>query len=303
MTAPRIAIAIPAYNAATVIGETLDGLQHNTALDAIARIVVLDDGSTDDTAAVARRHWRARPPLEIWRNAENLGERRTTNTALTRLARQVDWTLILHADDVVRSNWIALYQRELARLPDSVASICSSYDNWWPETGRIELGEEFPDRPAVHVRGEHRTVVNALERGCWWHLSGCGIRNSAFLDIGGFEPDMPQLGDWEWLLRCLSKGYGIWYLPRSTMLYRQHAGSVSARSFRIARDVRERLRILHIMSTNGYLGPSDHRALVRMALHQLGRRSLARAARGDALGFRAHASLLAEAGIGYLRDR
>ena len=303
MTQHRIAIAIPGYNAEQTIGETLDALQRNEALDAIAKVVLLDDCSSDDTAAEARRHWRSRVPLEVWRNARNMGERRTTNAAITRLAADVDWTFILHADDVVKPDWLSLYIAELAKLPASVASICSSYDNWWPETGRIEAGEDDPERRPQHVAGERQSVIGTLDRGCWWHISGCGIRNQAFLDIGGFEPDMPQLGDWEWLLRCLSKGYGIWYLPRTTMLYRQHGGSVSSRSFREARDVRERLIILRMMSDQGYLDDPGHKSRIRGTLRQLVRRMCVRIARGDALGFRAHAALLAKTGMAYLISR
>jgi GT2 family glycosyltransferase len=303
MTGPRVAIAIPAYNAARTIGETLDALQTNSALDKIAFTVILDDCSSDGTVDVARKHWGSSVPLVVWRNANNMGERRTTNTAMTRLAAKVDWTFILHADDVVKPHWLALYLEEIDRIPSSVASICSSYDNWWPDTGRTLQGEDRPGAPAVHVPGERAEVIGTIDRGCWWHISGCGLRNKAFLEVGGFEPDMPQLGDWEWLLRCLAKGHGVWYLPRTTMLYRQHASSISSRSFREARDIRERLRILRAMKSQGYLGTAGHKAYVRKAILQLTRRSLVRIARGDGTGLKAHASLLVATGAGYVRGR
>ena len=308
MTSPpprlnSVAIAIPAFKAASTIGETLDALQANPALSRVAKVVLLDDCSPDHTTAVAQRHWRSQVPLVVWNNTENMGERRTTNAAIARLVGEVEWTFILHADDVVKSNWLSLYFDELEKMPASVASICSSYDNWWPDVGKTTPGEEFPDRLAVHVPGDRAGVLGTLEKGCWWHLSGCGLRNRAFLDIGGFEPDMPQLGDWDWLLRCLSKGYGIWYLPRSTMLYRQHSGSISSGSFRQARDLRERLRVFRSMTEQGYLSPGQHRTQVRSVLAQLTRRSLVRIARGDAAGLRWHAALLAETSANYLRRK
>jgi GT2 family glycosyltransferase len=299
----RVAIAIPAYNAARTVGETLDALQANKAFDRTALVVLLDDCSMDGTAEVARKHWRSPVPLKVWRNAENMGERRTTNAAMTVLADMVDWTFILHADDVVKPNWIALYLDEIPRLPANVASICSSYDNWWPETGRTRPGEDRPGAPAVHVAGERAEVIGTIDRGCWWHISGCGLRNKAFLEVGGFEPDMAQLGDWEWLLRCLAKGYGVWYLPRTTMLYRQHASSVSSRSFREARDIRERLHILRVMRSQGYLGTASHKAYVRNAIRQLARRSFVRITRGDAIGLKAHASLFVATAADYVRGR
>jgi glycosyltransferase involved in cell wall biosynthesis len=303
MTPARVAIAIPAYNARHTIGETLDALQECDRLDDIGLVVLLDDCCTDDTAAVARERWTTVTPLEVWRNANNMGERRTTNAAIARLSDSFEWTFILHADDVVKPLWLSLYLDELGKLPDTVATICSSYDNWWPTAGRIEAGEEEPGVPAVHVPGERSHVLGTLEKGCWWHLSGCGLRNRAFLDIGGFEPDMPQLGDWEWLLRCLVKGYGVWYVPRTTMLYRQHDSSVSSRSFREAQDLREKLRILRSMHVQGYLDEAKLKAQVRRIIRQMARRSLVRGMRGDGYGLRKHASLLMGTGAGYLRGK
>lgn len=303
MIDPRVAIAVPAYNAAKTISETLDALQLNPALERVALVALLDDCSTDGTVEAARAGWTSATPLEVWSNKKNMGERRTTNAAIARLADRFEWTFILHADDVVKPNWLSLYFDELGKIPASVATICSSYDSWWPNSGKIQPGEEFPDKPAVHVPGEREHVIGALEKGCWWHLSGCGLRNRDFLAIGDFEPDMPQLGDWEWLMRCLSKGYGVWYLPRSIMLYRQHSGSVSSGSFREARDIRERLRILRSVEAQGYLTPLDHRARVRAALASLVRRCLVRMARGDLHGFLAHLALLTETSAAYARGR
>lgn len=303
MSGPNIAVVIPAYNAAETIGETLDALQHNDGIDRLLLVVLLNDCSTDDTVVVARKNWHSNVPLEVWDNRENLGERRTTNAAIARLAERVEWTFILHADDVVKPNWLSLYFEELDKAPTSVVTICSSYDTWWPDTGKIEPGEEFPDRTAVHVRGERKSVIGTLDKGCWWHLSGCGIRNRVFLDIGGFEPDMPQLGDWEWLLRCLSNGHDVWYLPRSTMLYRQHSKSVSSRSFREARDLEEKQRIFRLMKEKGYLSDSEHRSRLRNLLKQLVRRAIVRLARGDVHGFQKCSSLLVGAGFEYVRAR
>ena len=200
MTSVTTVIVVPAFNAAMMIGSTLSALQENPALAQIARVIVLDDCSSDATAEVARSSWHSDTPLEIWCNHKNLGERRTTNAALGRL-QDCDWVFILHADDVVKVNWLSLYLDAMSGIPPKVASICSSYDNWWPDESRIVVGEELPASGPVHVRGSRESVIDTIDRGCWWHISGCAIRLSAFREIGGFKADMPQLGDFEWLLR------------------------------------------------------------------------------------------------------
>jgi glycosyltransferase involved in cell wall biosynthesis len=296
-------VLIPAYNAAATIAEALDALQANPALDAIKAVIILDDASSDETVRVARSSWRSSVPLEVWSNKVNAGERAITNTALARLPANVEWAFLLHADDVVKLNWISLYLDQITDCSEDVASICSSYDNWYHDTGRVSPGEEYPDRPAVHVRGTRQAVMDTLNRGCWWHLSGCAIRVNAFRRIGDFEPSMPQLGDWEWLIRCLAKGFSVVYLPRSTMLYRQHSSSVSSISFRQARDIREKLRIFTTYRDQGYLSSAEYHQKICSIIYQLSRRALVRAVRCDFMALRCHAVLLGRTSRKYLMGK
>src|SRR5262249_52317077 len=53
--------------------------------------------------------------------------------------------------------------------------------------------------------------------------------------------------------RCLKLGYDVEYIPRMTMLYRMHSGSVSSNSFRRGQDLVERLEIFRIYSDESYL--------------------------------------------------
>jgi GT2 family glycosyltransferase len=291
---PRLAVLIPAFNGARTIGETLSALQANSRFDAVQMVALVDDCSSDATIAQARSHWHSSTPLSVWRNEANLGQWPSTNEGLQRLAQSTDWTFILHADDVVKPHWLSLYIEQLPRLPASVASICSSYDCWWPSTGKTEPGEDSLDVSAVHILGQHAEVISTLDRGCWWHISGCAIRNQHFAAIGGFAPEFPHMGDWDWLLRCLQKGYGVWYIPRTTMLYRQHEGAVSSRSFSEAQDIRDRLQILKACADSGIITASDHRARVRATLRHLARRAAVRLARRDWTSFRSHMRLVAD---------
>ena len=103
---------------------------------------------------------------------------------------------------------------------------------------------------------------------------------------------MPQLGDFEWLLRCLSKGFDIYYLPRTTMLYRQHARSVSTRSFALARDLDERIVILKMMLEQGFVSDRQFDLYMSKIARSALRRSLVRVMRRDFSGFCAHSALI-----------
>lgn len=55
---------------------------------------------------------------------------------------------------------------------------------------------------------------------------------------------MAQLGDWEWLLRCLARAWSVEYIPRTLIRYRQHEASVSTLSFRMDPDISESLEVM-----------------------------------------------------------
>src|SRR4029453_3425840 len=108
----------------------------------------------------------------------------------------------------------------------------------WPD-GRVAVGEDDPGRPVKHIAGSPARVRETLLLGCWWHISGCAIRLRAFDQVGPFDASLPQLGDWDWLLRCLAAGWVVTYVPRALIIYRQTPGGVGSVSFQTDRDIRE----------------------------------------------------------------
>jgi GT2 family glycosyltransferase len=295
------AVLIPAHNAASTIGSTLGALQQNPDLDRIKMVVVCDDASSDDTSGAARSAWKSKTRLEVWTNERNEGQWGTTNSGLVRLT--VEWVFILHADDIVKPNWLSLYLNAMNSCPEHVATICSSYDNWDPQSNQTKPGEESPGAANVLVSGTRETVIDTLNRGCWWHISGCAIRTRAFHEIGGFKSNVPYSGDLDWLLRCLAGGFSVLYIPRSTMLYRQHSRSISSNSFRRGLDIEEKIRLLRAYQNQGYLSRSEYRRKLRTLIWHISRRTLVRAVRRDLMGLGHHASLLADTVVKYLSNR
>lgn len=238
-----LAILIPAYNAAETIGATLESLRaQGRALDAVSEVCIADDCSTDATVQRALEVWQDTAPLRVMRAERNMGQHPNVNRALVSLHEIADWVALVHADDIVKSDWLMTLQREIDNADASVASICTSWDSVFAD-GRIERGEESAQESRI-IGGSPRTVRDTLLNGCWWHISGCAIRLSAFADVGSFDPRTPYMGDWDWLLRCLDRGWSVKYVPRSLVLYRLHAGSVAALSLQRSLDISESLRIV-----------------------------------------------------------
>lgn len=237
-------LLIPMFNSERTIAETLSSVQAQQGLSRLKKVVVSDDASTDRCVEAAHEAWKTPGvPLEIRRSEVNGGERINTNLALAALEPDVDWILFLHADDLAADGWLEALFRHIGEAEERVASICTSWFDL-SEDGSLSGGENDRERCHEAIVGSVEAVANTLRRGCWWHLSGAAIRRRALLDVGLFVPDMPQYGDWEWLLACLERGWTILYVPRALVLYRRHSNSVSAVSFSSSRDLREASRLL-----------------------------------------------------------
>jgi GT2 family glycosyltransferase len=269
------AIVIPAFNAAATIVETLRALQACPGVEKLGGVFVCDDASTDDTPQLAAAAWTSMPKLTILQNEERLGQHNTVNAAFERLRGDYEWIFILHADDVVKKNWLDLYFHRIKATESRVASICSSYDCWYPATNKIDHGQDDFDRDLETIRGRRESVRDTLKSGCWWHISGCAIRLERFFEIGRFRPHL-EMADFDWLLRCLKLGYDIEYIPRTTMLYRIHSATVSSNSLGRGQDLVEWLEILGSYCDESYLTKREFRAVrakvIYVALKRLGRR-------------------------------
>jgi glycosyltransferase involved in cell wall biosynthesis len=243
---PNISLLIPSFNSAQTIGATLNSVQsQGKALGRIAGVYIADDCSRDNSISVAEANWTATAiPLHVIKQERNLGQWANVNKTMALLGETADWVLLLHSDDIAKPNWLETMISRMEGCLENVGSICSSWDTLMPD-GSIVPGENDPSRLVEVIKGTIEAVQGTLKRGCWWHISGCAIRMRAFFkDVGEFDPALTHLGDWEWLLRCLHKGWEVEYVPRTLILYRQHQRSVSSMSFLHDRDVVESLEIV-----------------------------------------------------------
>jgi glycosyltransferase involved in cell wall biosynthesis len=238
-----MAIIVPTYNGSGTIRETLESLQaQQSGLDRV-RVVLVDDQSTDDTCSAAESSWTSSTRLVISRNPYNKGPWINVNDAVRALPAEIQWFFILHQDDLAKPNWLEVMLRGIDQALPRTASLTASYDVLLPD-GRTVTGENFGEARKVIVEGTPLSVRNTLEQGCWWKISSCAIRISAFHELGGFLPEYLYSSDWDFVLRLLRSGWTIEYIPLCLSTFRRSARCLSSRCFREHLDVREALVIL-----------------------------------------------------------
>ena len=93
--APILSIIVPAYNADGSIAQCLDSVMGEDVND--IEVVIVDDGSTDGTAALCDRYERDYPDIIRVIHQQNAGPSAARNTGI--LASRGEWLLMLDADD------------------------------------------------------------------------------------------------------------------------------------------------------------------------------------------------------------
>ena len=210
---PEVAIVIPCYRYAQFLPEAVASAVAQTwpAL----RIVIVDDGSPDDTAAVAQqliaRHAHRRIELLRQENqglaaARNAGVRATTSS----------FVLPLDADDRLEPTAV---ERLVHALQTTGADVATP------------LGRTFGDeqRPLITrpVTRRRLTANNCLVY--------CSLfRRELFDRIGGYRPLAPGYEDWDFWLSALTLGARFTHVAEPLFGYRKHGRTMLADSNRDA---------------------------------------------------------------------
>jgi len=188
-------------------------------------IVVSDDASTDETAAVLEQLALSNPTVRILSQARNTGGVPNWNTALE------------HA----RGDFLAWCSDDDRFLPDHLQASLA-YLEAHPEVGMVHSGfvdvvetdREHPQAPRAHRFKEpylvnRRNLIGYMIRYYDWpfHPSTIVMRRAVWERTGPFNPDY-ALADTDWFVRA-AELFSVVLLPRHGVLNRRHAGNWSNR--------------------------------------------------------------------------
>jgi glycosyltransferase involved in cell wall biosynthesis len=214
--APKVTVVIAAYNAARFIRQTLDSVFAQTLHH--VELIVVDDGSTDGTAAILNTIDDRR--LQVLHQT-NAGVSAARNAGLA-LAR-APYIFFLDADDVLLPDALQRMVATLDDNPDRVA--CFAHHIRIAEDG-TELSRRA-DLP-LKMFPPSDTLRNLVTK----NFIVCGaicIRTEAARRVRGFNPDLKWGEDWEfWCRLAVLADFAA--MPNDVvLLYRQHRGSANSR--------------------------------------------------------------------------
>ncbi|MFN0097626.1 MAG: glycosyltransferase family 2 protein [Gemmatimonadaceae bacterium] len=202
-----VTVVVPSYNHREYIGATIESVlaQSHPAV----QLVVIDDGSTDGSAALLQQMAEARGFDLILQS--NGGVCRALNRAIRERARG-QCIALLGSDDVWDPRKLERQLARLAQVPD--AELCFAQARYFTQTPSDAYGEPFPARPR---EGD-------LLRFVFWrqHVpAGTLLFTRALYDaLGGFDESLRE-EDWDFVIRAAARTKFA-AVPAPLLWYRAH---------------------------------------------------------------------------------
>ena len=220
---PLVSVVVPCYRQAHYLAEAIESVLAQTYPH--IEVVVVDDGSPDNTGEIAARYPGVRYVREEQRGvseARNLGIRMSTGSFL----------IFLDADDRLLPEAVAIGLDCFGRHPD--AAFVSGLFRFVATDGST-----LYERQGHPVLADH--YAEMLRRNYITALCAVMWRRAVFETIAGFNPAFSVTADYELYLRTLRE-FPAWSHEQEVAEYRRHGLGLSAHAGQILREALEALR-------------------------------------------------------------
>lgn len=203
---PLVSIVIPTYNHATHLKQAIESVLKQDYQN--IELIVLDDGSTDDTRAILEVYANK----FFWETHKNMGQSATLNKGWDMAHGEI--LAYLSADDLLLPHAVSKSVESLLSSPDAVMSYCD-FDLIDPDSRIVR----------VVVAPEYNYLEMVTKFICA-PSAGAFFWRSAFLKTGGWNPKIHRFPDFDCWLRLGLYGRFV-HIHESLAAFRVHEGSQS----------------------------------------------------------------------------
>lgn len=215
---PKVSIVMPAYNAGQYIAETIASVQAQTMPD--WELVVTDDGSTDQTAAVVEALAAGDPRIRLYRQ-QNGRQGKARNLALKHA--KAGWIAFLDADDLWHPEKLSRQFAVVEAHPEAelVFTAGISFDS--------DSGEEKETHPAHNGLLDRDEIYLEILRGYSLPVLSVLVQRTWIDKVGGFGEALPlqNAEDYQLWLKMADAGIQMYGLNESLFRYRIHTAQTT----------------------------------------------------------------------------
>lgn len=213
-----VSVIIPTYNRKDLIGYTLNSLRNDLHPGVDLEVIVVDDGSTDDTVAYVNSEF---PSVHMLRNTSK-GAPSARNAGLALASGR--YIMYLDSDDLVGPGF---FKKKVEALDgdESMDACYGAYDFFESDTDfnekAIIFKHKYPE--AVSKNDLRAHIINYL-RGSFLPPNAIIWRKDFLRKIGGHDVSLPVNQDVELVLRALLNGLKMGGIKDDTHVYvRSHS--------------------------------------------------------------------------------
>jgi glycosyltransferase involved in cell wall biosynthesis len=206
----NISIVIPVYNQAAYISQAIDSAIAQTHIP--HQIIVVNDGSTDDTETVCMRYGSQIQYVK----QDNGGPSVARNTGIKRVTGE--GVVFLDGDDVLFPRWVEQAVETYKQAVAKGGKIGVVYGDY------VVFDEASRYQKQVRIK---KVDVPGLLRDPLLIPSGSFVTKECIEAVGYFRDDLVYCEDWDYLLRAALQGYEFIGVPSLSFKHREHGGSLS----------------------------------------------------------------------------
>jgi glycosyltransferase involved in cell wall biosynthesis len=218
-----ISIIIPTYNAGQYIEEALASVFAQSFQD--FEVIIIDDGSTDDTAQKVKA---LSDPRILYVYKENQGPAIARNHGLNLV--RGEYIAFLDVDDLWQPNKLEMHLNLMKNSPLMGMSFSWFQILFDQPVQRLESPWFTPPKKQV------LKFVDFLERNWTGHSSSVVLRTQCMKDCKGFDENFYTGEDYYLWLQIAQRGWEIGFLPEALSVYRRRTGSLTVDHLQIALD-------------------------------------------------------------------
>ena len=211
---PLVSVIIPVYNGGRHLRAALESVFAQTYRP--IEVIVVDDGSTDDSGAVAQSF-----PDVRYINQSNQGVATARNNGIE--AARGEFLAFLDQDDLWTPDKLKLQIQYLLNHPDVGYTLTQQ--------------KFFLDPGATLPSWFRKELFDSVHTG--WVLGTLVVRRTAFEEIGNFTTGYSAASDGDWFFRAKAAEVSMKVIPELLLLKRLHGGNDSARAKEILSELRK----------------------------------------------------------------